>query len=121
MAVFESVERMPDLIRDILDLALSRAGRTRPFDIEGGNEDMDFAMSSADGEYGLAAINHGQKPADLMIFPLNLAPARPYALTDLRTGKTSGKLGKDLYLLRITVKSGDFCAVKIKAEESPDR
>jgi hypothetical protein len=112
----DSVEIMPDLIRDILDLALSRVGRTRPFDIEGGKEDMDFALSSAGGEYRLAAVNYGQKPTDLVIYPLNLAPAQSYILTDLQSGETTVRLGKDFYQIRMTVRSGDFIALKIKAE-----
>jgi len=113
----DSIEIMPDLIRDVLDLALSRVARTRPFDIEGGKEDMDFALSSAGGEYRLAAVNYGQKPTDLVIYPLNLAPAQSYVLTDLRSGKTTVRLGKDFYQIRMTVRSGDFIALKIKAEE----
>jgi hypothetical protein len=116
VSLFDSVGIMPDLIRDILDLALSRVGRTRPFDIEGGKEDMDFALSSAGGEYRLAAVNYGQKSRDLVIYPLNLAPAQSYVLTDLRSGKTTARLGRDFYQIRMTVRSVDFIALKIKAE-----
>lgn len=78
---------------------------------------MDFALSSTGGEYRLAAVNYGQKPTDLVIYPLNLAPAQSYVLTDLRSGKTNVRLGKDFYQIRMTVRSGDFIALKIKAEE----
>jgi len=121
VSFFDAVEFMPDLVRDVLDVALSRVGRTRPFDIEGGTEDMDFALSSADEEYRMAAVNHGQRPTDLVIYPLNLAPAQSYVLTDLRSAKTTTRLGRDFYQIRMTVRSGDFIALKIKAEESPDR
>ena len=116
VSLMDAVEIMPDLVRDVLDVALSRVGRTRPFDIEGGKEDMDFALSSADGEYRLAAVNHGPRPTDLMIYPLSLAPAQSYVLTDLRSAKTTTRLGRDFYQIRMTVRSGDFIALKIKAE-----
>jgi len=119
LSVADSIKVMPDLVRDVLDLALSKVGRTRPFDIEGGTEDMDFAQSSAGSEYRLAAVNYGQKAADLAIYPLNLAPAQTYIWTDLKTGQTTARKGKDFYQIRMTVKSGDFIAVKIGAEESP--
>ena len=69
--------------------------------------------------YRLAAVNYSQKAADLAIYPLNLAPAQTYIWTDLRTGQTAARKGRDFYQIRMTVKSGDFIAVKIRAEESP--
>jgi hypothetical protein len=42
-------------------------------------------------------------------------------MTDLRSGKTTARLGRDFYQIRMTVRNGDFIALKIKAEESQDR
>jgi len=117
LSVADAIKVMPDLVRDVLDLALSKVGRTRPFDIEGGTEDMDFAQSSAGGEYRLAAVNYGQRAADLAIYPLDLAPTQFYILTNLKTGQATSRRGRDFYQIRMIVRGGDFIAFKIRAEE----
>jgi len=107
---------MPEFIRDILDFALARHGLKRPFDIEGATQDMDMAMTMGDGSPAAAVMNYGPKPADIALYPLDLAPAQAYVLTDLKTGTQTTRKGRDIYPLRMRVGSHDFVAIKIKPE-----
>jgi len=116
LALAEAAGTMPDLIRDVLDFALARHGLKRPFDIEGVSGDMDVAMTAGEGEPAAAVMNYGPKSADISIFPLSLEPGRTYVVTDLKTGGRTTRQGKELYPWRVTVKSHDFIALRIKGE-----
>jgi len=109
----ESVGIMPALVRDVLDFALARHGLKRSFDIEGAREDMDVAMTPGNGAPAVAVMNYGPQPADVTIYPLNLEAGRAYTLTDLKTGRQTSRKAKELFPLRVKVKSHDFIAIKI--------
>jgi len=116
LSITEAAQSMPDLVRDVLDFALARHGLARPFDIEGIAGDMDVAMTSGNGEPAAAVMNYEARPMDVAIFALNLDPGRDYVVTDLKTGAETRKQGKELYPLRLRIKSHDFAAFRIKAE-----
>lgn len=110
----DSVTIMPDLIRDILDCALSQKEIKRPFDIIDAQEDLDIAMSSAAGEDYLALVNYKKDAVDARIRPLNIAPDRSYTITDLRAGKTLfEERGEKLTTIQIRIKPMDYIIIRL--------
>jgi hypothetical protein len=102
MSLSDAVLVMPDLLRDMFDYALAQREEKRVFDLTGGAEDMDVAVSRREGEAWLAAVNHDKAPRALGIRPLFLEAGAGYRLTDLKTGS----------FLR-EGRGGDFAEIKV--------
>lgn len=114
IAVRRSVRIMPDLIRDILDCALSLNGLKRPFDVMDASEDLDIAMSSVDGEDYLTVVNYKKEAVDIKIRPLNITPDRLYKITDLRAGETLfEEAGEKLAGMKIRIKAVDYVIIRL--------
>jgi hypothetical protein len=114
MSMKDAVRIAPDLVRDIFDFALAEVGVKRTFDILGVSEDIDLAMSSADGVARLAVVNYKNDPVKIKVCPLNLAPDATYDLTELRTGKIlATKMGRDLRMMEMKIEKNDFVALSL--------
>lgn len=114
MSTKDAIRIAPDLVRDILDFALAEVGVKRTFDILGASEDIDLAMSSADGVARLAVVNYKNDPVKIKVCPLNLAPDAAYDLTDLRTGKIIvTEPGRDLRMMEMKIEKNDFIALSL--------
>lgn len=86
VAVLPSVAQLatdfPDLLRDVLDLALAHAGAPPLPDVVGVSEETDLAYGrSADG-FTLAIVNHAAEPQVVEVVP----PVSGGSWSDVRTG-----------------------------------
>lgn len=119
LSLTQASEIMPDFVRDIFDFALKQAGvDARPFDIVGGNKDMDFAMNNAGNESRVAMINHTDKPVKLNLIPLTMQADKKYKLINMKNGKLiKSGTGKELSDNTINLKAFDYSAVSLSPLE----
>ncbi|MDD5529488.1 MAG: hypothetical protein PHX21_05600 [bacterium] len=118
LSLTQAAEVMPDLVRDIFDYALKQNGNVRPFDILGGNKDMDFAMATLPNESRVAMINHTNKPVEMTLLPLTMQADKKYKLVNMRNGKViKTGTGKELSNNTINIKAFDFSALSLLPTE----
>jgi hypothetical protein len=107
--------KAPALLLDIIDFALARSGKARPFDWDGVAEVMDTAQSGSRDGAALAATNPGPGLVDLDLRPRFLKPDRSYELTDLLTGTSRTMTGKELGSIRRKLRPHEALALSIRA------
>ncbi|MGH9616128.1 MAG: DUF4434 domain-containing protein, partial [Acidobacteriaceae bacterium] len=61
----------PDLIRDVVDAALSSEGKTRAVDVLGADENFDDAISEIANGFQVAVVNHNRTAVAVTLQPLN--------------------------------------------------
>jgi hypothetical protein len=59
----------PDLVRDVLDYALSSTGAESLVDIVGANENMDMAVGKIVGGFSVALVNHNVTQVEVILRP----------------------------------------------------
>ncbi len=106
--------RAPGLLLDILDFALERSSRPRPFDWEGATVAMDVAQGALPGGGFLAAANPGPGPVGLLFRPRFLEPGRTYEWIDRVTGESRMVPGRDLETIRRTLRPHEAWALAIR-------
>jgi hypothetical protein len=62
-------QKMPDLMRDLLDHALSLRGGSLVVDVLGMNENSDIAVVKTSHGFRVAVVNHDTNPAELVLKP----------------------------------------------------
>ncbi len=125
LTLAEAVRGMPDLVRDVLDVALGKeaegaggGGASRLFDVAGLDEDSDIAMSTAGKARVIVVVNYKPEPVKIDIRPLGLYASGAYALTDLRTGRLIREgSGRDLAHLNVSVPPADFAGLSVVVKE----
>jgi hypothetical protein len=114
LSLAQAAEIMPDLLRDVLDVALQHKGVGLPFDILQVHVDTDVAASLEGSIHRLAIVNYHDKPIELRIRPLRLEPATRYELRDLQTGDKLGEAyGKDFLPIKLTVPRLGFICLSL--------
>jgi hypothetical protein len=91
-----AAERIPDIVRDVLDEALQRNGASRQVDILGLNENVDVAIANFPGGFRAAVINHNPSPLEVTFRPLrkvetggiwfDLATQKPLTVLENKAG-----------------------------------
>ena len=102
----------PDLVRDVIDYALSSTGAMSLVDIVGANENMDMAVSKTTGGFSVALVNHNLSKLEVMVRPTFQA-GRVGAWVDL---VSSNKIETALSdgSLRVTIPGSDFRALEFR-------
>jgi hypothetical protein len=60
-------KQSPNLIRDVIDQALSSAGTQSQVDIVGANENMDVAVGRTGGGFTVAVVNHNAEKVEVIL------------------------------------------------------
>ncbi|MCX6559629.1 MAG: DUF4434 domain-containing protein [Candidatus Aminicenantes bacterium] len=115
LSLKDAAAKAPALLLDIIDFALARSGKMRPFDWDGVAEVMDIAQSGNRDAAALAATNPGPGLVDLDLHPRFLKPDRSYELTDLLTGMSRTMTGKELASIRRKLRPYEALALSIQA------
>ena len=107
-----AVSNCPDLIRDIIDDALTGYNIQRPFDVYGANRSMDISMKTGRTGYLISAANYLSTSTELVIKPLNLVENEEYILTDMSSEKVlSRKPGSEYSSIPVRVEGNSFIAL----------
>lgn len=114
LSVTDAVNICPDLLRDILDEALSKYRKHKSFDVIGMTKAMDVSMNGSGDDCLISLSNYGDTPVHLLIRPLRLDEKSTYALTDLKTGRVfSRKTGKDYREIPVSIEGNNFLVLKL--------
>jgi Domain of unknown function (DUF4434) len=102
---------IPDLVLDVLDLALSAGGRRRAVDVLGGSGNVDIAAVETPAGCRAAVVNHEPNPLEVVIRPLGPAAGRPGRWTDLASARplTPAATGSDL---KVVIPARSFICVE---------
>ncbi len=83
-----AVRRIPGVVRQAFDIALSRGGRAPlPAYVEGLSENTNIAWSEEVNGFRIALVNHNSSPLDLVIMPRAKKRANASVWRDLATSK----------------------------------
>jgi hypothetical protein len=78
-------QSLPELVRDVIEHAMSFAGSAPPVDIVGTNENTDIAVERTPGGFRVAVINHGASEMEVMLRPIKPSAGRVFEWIDLVT------------------------------------
>jgi hypothetical protein len=96
--------RFPDLVRDVLNLALRASSNRALVDIAGADSNMDFAVDPSRDGFTAALVNHNAAERTLKIKP-NRKVSKCFA--EGRNGRRSVQL-RDAYTISLTVRGSDM-------------
>jgi hypothetical protein len=103
-----AAERIPDIVRDVLDDAFQRSGGERQVDILGLNENVDLAVADVPGGFRAAVVNHNPEPLEVTFRPLRKLKTGGIWL-DLATKKPLAPLENGAGLVRIIPARSFLC------------
>jgi len=102
----------PDLVRDVLDLALNSAGAELLVDIVGANENMDMAVGKTAGGFSVALINHNSSKVEVILKPAKSQANFVGGWVDLAAGnRISAEADRSL---KLTIPGNSFRAVEFR-------
>ena len=108
-----SVRQFPDLIRDVLDYALTTAGAGSVVDIVGANENMDVAVGRSAAGFTLALVNHGSTTTKVIIRPTKAPPSGSEGWFDLVVGNRIAIPAPDR-TLKLSIPGNGFRALEFR-------
>lgn len=76
----------PDLMRDVIDYALSSTGAESPVDILGAHENMDIAVGKTSGGFSVALVNHNSSKVEVILKSTKSQASRVGDWVDLVAG-----------------------------------
>jgi hypothetical protein len=103
-------QKIPDLVRDLLDYAVSLQGGTPAVDIVGTNESCDVAVSQTKTELRVAIVNYSAGDAEVMLKPARAPAQGDSEWIDLVSNKTIGT-GQSL---KVKVLANGFRALEFR-------
>ena len=116
MSAGNAVKICPDLIRDLLDDALTGYKVQRPFDVYGATRSMDISMKTGRTGYHISAANYSTASVDLVIKPLTLTPDKEYVLTDMKSETIlSRKTGSEYVSIPVSVGGNDYIVLSLES------
>ena len=103
----------PELVRDLLESAMSAAGHTPLVDVLGMDEQTDVAAAETAGGFRVAVVNHNESESEVTLKPLQPASGTVSRWVDLSTRATveSPAAGR---ALKIRVPAGGFRALEFR-------
>ena len=115
MSAQNAVNICPDLIRDIVDDALTGYMVQRPFDVYGATRSMDISMKTGRTGCFISVANYSSGSADLVIKPLSLMPDKEYVLTNKKTETIlSRKTGSEYTSVPVSVEGNNYIVLGIE-------
>ena len=114
LSLREAARDCPDLVRDLIDLALDKNGIKRGFDVLGSSQELDLAESASGETRYLAVVNHQDLSRGIKVVPLNLEPDKIYEIKNATTGEIlqAGE-ASTLKSLLVTIPASDFVLLSI--------
>ena len=119
LSLKEAVRDCPDLVRDVIDLALDKKGIKRGFDVLGSSEEFDIAESISSEARYLAVVNHGDFPRQIRVVALNLEPQETYEIKNEINGEIlwSGQ-AESLKSLAVSLPARDYVLLLLQKKKS---
>jgi hypothetical protein len=108
MDAASAVDRIPDILRDVLDGVLQKGGGRLPVDILGLNDNVDVAVATVPGGFRAAVINHNPEPLEVTFRPLRKPEIRGIWL-DLASQKPLTSLENGFGLVRTVPARSYLC------------
>ena len=102
----------PDLVRDVIDYALSSTGVMPLVDIVGANENMDMAVGKTTAGFSVSLVNHDISKVEVMVRPTPQA-GRVGGWVDLVSGNKIEAASSD-GSVRVTIPGSDFRALEFR-------
>jgi len=111
---------IPDLVLDVLDLALSAGGRRRAVDVLGDHSNVDIAAIETLTGCRAAVVNHEPNPLEIVIRPLGPAAGRPGRWTDLASARPlkPAATGSDL---KVVIPARGFICVEFVMDREKEQ
>ncbi len=113
LSLEQMAARAPDLLLDVIDLALTSLGRSRAFDWEGVSEAMDIAQAAGQDGGSIAAVHPGPGAVHLVLRPRFLLAGRSYELIDHLTGARLTLTAKGAAAIRRTLRPHEAAALSL--------
>jgi len=115
LSLKEAARDCPELVLDLIDLALDKCGVKRGFDVIGSGEEFDLAESADGDSRYLAVVNHSDSPRQISVIPLNLEPQETYEIKNEVSGGTLwvGKAG-NLRSLAVNLPACDYVLLSVR-------
>ncbi len=115
LSLREAARDCPEVVGDLIDLALGEYGLKREFKLSGLSEEFDLAESSSGEARYLAVVNHGDSPRRISVSPLNLNSLEIYEIKNEASGEilqvgSAGAL-KDIY---VVVPACDYVLLSVR-------
>lgn len=112
-------EKMPDLVRDVLDHAMSLRGNESLVDIVGTTENTDMAVAQSAAGFNLAVINHNSDAMEVILRPIKIQVGRAIEWVDLVTGKAFRSSGANNQL-KLKIPGKGFRALEFRGTSTHD-
>jgi hypothetical protein len=103
----------PDLVRDVIDYALSSTGVESLVDIVGANEDMDMAVGKTAAGFSVALVNHSLSKVEVTLKPAKSQASRAGGWTDLVVGNKVATAASDRSV-KLTIEGSGFRALEFR-------
>jgi hypothetical protein len=103
----------PDLMRDVIDYALSAAGADSLIDIIGANENVDVAVGKTMAGFSVAVVNHDPSKLDVVVKPTKSSTLPEGEWVDLVTGDTVKSVTGDRSI-NLTIGGSGFRALEFR-------
>jgi hypothetical protein len=106
-----AAREVPELMRDVIDFALSLAGAESLVDIVGANENMDFAVGKTRHGFGVALVNHNPNSVEVIIRPLKFQVDSVGNWIDMVSGSKIEAAASDRSV-KMTIQGNGFRAIE---------
>ncbi|PYX79163.1 MAG: hypothetical protein DMG70_28835 [Acidobacteria bacterium] len=106
-----AVQQFPELVRDVVDYALSRAGLERAIDILGANENVDTATAKTSDNVAAAIVNHNTEDMEVTLRTIRDCPKSECRWIDMVDKEV---LFPERQSLTLRVPAGGFRAIELK-------
>ena len=108
--VSTAVQNMPELVRDVLDYAVTLRGSALLVDVVGTNENSDIAVARTTEGFRVTVVNYNSFEIDVVLNPTGLPAKGDLEWIDLLTNK---KVGSDQFL-KVKIPGNGFRAVEFR-------
>jgi TusA-related sulfurtransferase len=82
-----AARNIPELVRDVLDYAVSLAGDSLLVDVVGSNENSDIAVEKTTKGFRVAVVNYNATEMELTLKPIKTTAGRTLEWLDLETDR----------------------------------
>lgn len=113
-----AVQKMPELVRDVMAHAVTSAGSKPLVDIIGGSEKKDVAVQEIPNGFRVAVVNHDSSELEVVLRPIKIGTQRVFGWVDLISAQKIANTGED-FSLKLKIPSGGFRALEFR-ETSAD-
>ena len=101
-----AAQKVPELVRDVLDYAVSLRGGSPVVDVVGTNENCDVAVARTPSGFRVAVVNYNEKELEV-----TMRPARMQRASDWIDLATNRELGNG-FAMKVKIPGGGFRAIE---------